>query len=369
MPSGQPDRDGTGGPNEVSMSTSVSSDVVEGSGHDADPEEPGTPKELAGRSPTRIAIGRLAKDKVAVICTAILLLLIVLAVMAPLICDWLNIFYNQDDPAAPSPSEMLDQDFVNGHPGYPLFGPPYHPFTWDHPLGIEPGTGKDNLALLLYGLRTSLLVATLATVVSTVVGVSLGLVAGYARGWVDAALSFFIDFFLSFPFLLGALALAPIITSRFGRGDGAISLKQAELFALVGVLVLFGWMGLARLIRGQVLSLREREFIQAAQVIGVPTRSILFKELLPNLVAPIVVAVSLSLPAYVGAEAGLSFLGIGLTESPSLGRTVNRAAGASFFETYPLYLWAPVVTIMILVIALNLVGDSIRDAFDPKTRR
>ena len=335
------------------------------------PVTPEAPKELAGRSPTQIAVGRLVKDKVAVICTLILLALIIVAIMAPLITShWgSGIYYNQDDPLAPTPSQMIDQDYLNGHSGYPLFGPPFHPFTWQHPLGIEPGTGKDNLALLLYGLRTSLTVATLATVISTVVGVSLGLIAGYARGWVDSALSFFIDFFLSFPFLLGALALAPIVTSRFGRGDGAVSLKTAEILALVGVLVLFGWMGLARLIRGQVLSLREREFVQAAQVIGVPTRSILFKELLPNLVAPIVVAVSLSLPGYVAAEAGLSFLGIGLTETPSLGRTVNRAASASFFETYPLYLWAPVVTIMVLVIALNLVGDSIRDAFDPKTRR
>ncbi|CAN5390797.1 ABC transporter permease [soil metagenome] len=352
------------------MSTGLSSDVVEGSEvPSVDPEEPDAPKELAGRSPTRIALGRLAHDKVAVVCAVILLMLIILAVMAPLICNWLNIFVDQDNPAAPTPSQVLDQDPIFGHPGYPLIGPPYHPFTWDHPLGIEPATGKDNLALLLYGLRTSLTVATLATLISTAVGVTLGLVAGYARGWVDSALSFLIDFFLSFPFLLGALALAPIVTSRFGRGDSSISLKQAELFSLVGVLVIFGWMGLARLIRGQVLSLREREFVQAAQVIGVPVRSILFKEMLPNLVAPIVVAISLALPAYVGAEAGLSYLGIGLTETPSLGRTVNKAAGASYFETYPLYLWAPVIMIMVLVIALNLVGDSIRDAFDPKTRR
>jgi len=99
----------------------------------------------------------------------------------------------------------------------------------------------------------------------------------------------------------------------------------------------------------------------------VPTRSILFKELLPNLVAPIVVAVSLSLPAFVAAEAGLSFLGIGLSESTSLGKTINSATG--YYENYPIYLWAPVATVMVLVIALNLLGDSIRDAFDPKTRR
>ncbi len=232
-------------------------------------------------------------------------------------------------------------------------------------IGLAPSTGYDNLALLLLGLRTSLLVAAAATVISTLVGVTLGLVAGYARGWVDSALSFFIDFFLSFPFILGALALAPIVTTRFGGSTE--TLKRAELITVVGVLVVFGWMGIARLIRGQVLSLREREFVQAARVIGVPTRSILFKELLPNLVAPIVVSVSLSLPGYVAAEAGLSYLGIGLTETPSLGRTINKAV--DYNEPYPLYLWVPVITVMVLVIALNLVGDSVRDAFDPKTRR
>ncbi|MAS54654.1 ABC transporter permease [Nocardioides sp.] len=342
------------------MSSGLSVDAVDGpGGEEKPPEDPEAPQQLAGRSPTRIALGRLARDKVAVVGTVVLLILVVLAIMAPLICDWWNIYPDQKDPNAPTPSQMLDGNQL------PSFGPPQYPFTWDHPLGIEPQSGRDNLALLLYGLRTSLTVALLATVFSTVVGVTLGLLAGYAKGAVDAVLSFVIDFFLSFPFILGALALAPIITSRFG-GDQD-TLRRAELLSLVGILVLFGWMGLARLIRGQVLSLREREFVQAAQVIGVPTWQILFKELLPNLVAPIVVAISLSIPAYVAAEAGLSFLGIGLTESPSLGKTVNSAV--NYFERYPLYLWTPVVTIMIMVIALNLVGDSIRDAFDPKTRR
>lgn len=312
----------------------------------------------AGKSPVQIALARLRKDKVAVVCSAIILLLIVLALLAPLITQWMDI-HEKREPGLPRPTEILEYD------GYPKIGPPLYPFTWDHPLGLAPQTGYDNLARLLYGLRTSLLVATLATVLSTLIGVTLGLVAGFARGWLDKILSFVIDLFLSFPFLLGALSLAPIIISRF-KGD-LDQLGRAQLIALVGVLVVFGWMGLARLIRGQVLSLREREFIQSAQVIGVPTRRILFKELLPNLVAPIVVAVSLMLPAYVAAEAGLSFLGIGLTGIPSLGQTIDDAVDD--FEIYPLYLWAPVITVMVLVVALNLLGDSIRDAFDPKTRR
>lgn len=320
--------------------------------------EGGADKVIAGKSPTRIALERLRKDKVAMISAGIVLLLIVLGVFAPVITSALNI-YATTSSAPYNPSDVLSFD------GYPAVGPPYYPFTWEHPLGLAPQTGVDNLARLLYGLRTSLAVATAATVLSTIIGVTIGLVAGFARGWLDRVISFVIDLFLSFPFILGALALAPIIVSRFSTDLDALA--KAQVFALVTVLVVFGWMGLARLIRGQVLSLREREFVQAAQVMGVPTRRILFKELLPNLVAPIVVAVSLSLPAYVAAEAGLSYLGIGLTGVPSLGQTVNDAVNS--FERYPLYLWAPVVTIMVLVLALNLLGDSIRDAFDPKTRR
>ena len=168
-----------------------------------------------------------------------------------------------------------------------------------------------------------------------------------------------------FPFILGALTVAPILVDRFGQD--ADKLEAAQLYALIAILVIFGWMGLARLIRGQVLSLREREFVQAAQVIGAPTRRILFKELLPNLVAPIVIAISLSLPAFVAFEALLSFLGIGLTGQPSLGQIVESARG--YYSEYPLYLFAPVAVIATLVLALNLLGDSIRDAFDPKTRR
>ena len=316
-------------------------------------------KEVTGRSPTRIAFDRLRKDKVAVICTVIMLVLVLLALFAPLITGAMNIYYDIQDPDAPRPSEVLEFD------GYPSIGPPYHGFTWDHPLGLAPATGVDNLAYLLYGLRTSLTVALAATVFSTVIGLVIGLVAGFSRGWVDAVLSFIIDLFLSFPFLLGMLALAPILISNF-QSD-LDQLAKAQFYALILILVVFGWMGLARLIRGQVLSLREREFIQAAEVIGVPTRRILFKELLPNLVAPIVVAISLALPGFVAAEALLSFLGLGLTGTPSLGKMLAEAA--PYYAKYGLYLWMPVATIATLTLALNLLGDSIRDAFDPKTRR
>lgn len=318
-------------------------------------------KELAGKSPTRIAIGRLRRDPIAVICGVLVLVLVALAILAPFINDMLGI------SATPDGEYALDGNdpSVLEYDGLPAFGPPLYPLTWDHPLGIEPGTANDNLARLLLGLRTSLLIASLATVISVVVGVVLGLVAGFAGGWTDRIISFVIDVFLSFPYILGALAITPILVSRFGQTDETLS--RAQFWALLTILVVLGWMGVARLVRGQVLSLREREFIQAARVIGVPTRRILFKELLPNLVAPIVIATSLGLPAFVAAEAGLSFLGIGLSGTPSLGQTIDVAR--NYYDQYPLYLFAPVTVVAVLVLALNLLGDAIRDAFDPKTRR
>jgi peptide/nickel transport system permease protein len=319
-------------------------------------------KKLAGRSPTQIALDRLRKDKMAVVCTIIVALMVLAAILAPVISKILHI-YPTAETIPYQPYNVLD--FYGNQ--LPIKGPPDHGFWAAHPLGLAPSTAVDNLSNLLYGLRTDLLIASVATVLSIGIGVVLGLVAGFSRGWLDRIIMFVTDLFLSFPFLLGALAMAPIIVERFGKGDNLARLAKAQLISLIIILTVFCWMGMTRLIRGQVLSLREREFVQAAQVMGVSTRRILFKELLPNLVAPIVVATSLALPGLVTAEAGLSFLGIGITGYPSLGQTI--ALAQSYWQTYPLYLWAPVLTICVLVVTLNLVGDSIRDAFDPRTRR
>jgi peptide/nickel transport system permease protein len=324
-----------------------------------EPEAPleGPKKAFAGKSPTRIAFERLRKDKVAVACSIIVAILVLLGLFAPVICNILNIY------PGPFPDGVSTSDFILN--GYGVVGPPFYPFTWEHPLGLAPRTGYDNLARLLYGIRTSVGIALAASVLVTIIGVTMGLIAGYARGWLDRIIALIIDLFLSFPFILGALALAPIIIGRFA--DDQDKLNTAQVLALIFVLVTFGWMGLARLIRGEVLSLREREYVQAAQVIGVPTRKILFKEMLPNLVAPIVVFFSLTMPAFVTAEATLAFLGIGITGVPSLGRITLDAVPQ--YDFYPIYLWAPIITISVLVVALNLLGDAVRDAFDPKTRR
>ncbi|MBS2937678.1 ABC transporter permease [Nocardioides sp. J2M5] len=316
-------------------------------------------KEISGKSPLRIALGRLAKDKIAVVCAVVVLFFVICAVFAGPIANLFGV--SLETPLA---SERVDG--LNNSLPLPEMGPPNGPFTWDHPMGVAPQTGNDNLAYWLYGCRTSLLIATVATLVASLVGVIVGLLAGFLGGAIDKVLSFFIDMFLTIPFLLAALTLAPILNERFNLSDNYQTIQK---LSLVAVLALFGWMGTARLIRGEVLALREREFVQAARVMGMPTSRILFKELLPNLAAPIIISVSLMLPSFVAAEAGLAYLGIGVSDGISWGQTILRAATPTYFRDYPQFLWQPLLGIVALVLALNLLGDAIRDALDPKTRR
>ncbi|WBQ02752.1 ABC transporter permease [Kribbella sp. CA-293567] len=306
-----------------------------------------------GKSPTRIAMDRLRKDKVAVVCTVIVLFFVLIAIFAPLLTKLEG-----------ADIGTFNSDLVDEY-GYPTFVA-----NAQHWFGVEPKTGRDNFARWVYGARPSLMVAFVATIFGTVVGVVMGLLAGFLGGWTDRIISWIIDFVLSLPYLLFAIAMVPIVESMRGGSFNLSPSEQAStrFFVLIFVLSFFGWAGLARIIRGEVLSLREREFVLAAKAIGVPTRQVLFKELLPNLVAPIVISASLSLPAYVTAEAGLSFLGVGLIEPiPSWGQTIANAT--NWFKADPLYLWLPVLGITILVLALALLGDAVRDAFDPKTRR
>lgn len=311
-------------------------------------------KEISGKSPMRIALGRLVKDKIAVVCAIVSLFFLIIAVFAGVIAGFFDVTLTPGRP-----SELLS--FTTGLPNE---GPPNNGYDPDHPFGIAPRTAEDNLAYWLYGCRTSLLLAGSATLVASLFGIVIGLIAGFAGGMVDRVLSFIIDFFLTLPVLLVALSMAPILNERFATSANYFNIQK---ISLVIILALFSWMGVARLIRGEVLSLREREFVQAARVLGMPTGRILVKELLPNLAAPIVVAVSLMLPGLVALEAGLAFLGIGVTSGASWGQTITKAV--PYFDTYPLYLYQPLIGITLLVLALNLLGDAVRDALDPKTRR
>lgn len=307
-----------------------------------------------GKSPTAIAFARLRADKVARVCAVIVVIFVLIAIFAPLLAK-----LEGQDPTT------LHQDLTDDY-GFPTIG-----MNSEHWFGVEPRLGRDLFARFVYGARPSLIVATSVTIITTIIGVVIGLITGFLGGWIDRVLSWVIDFVLSLPYLLFAIAVPAVILALAGvnaEGADAFQVARVRFWSLIIVLSFFGWANLARLIRGEVLSLREREFISAARVIGVPTRKVLFRELLPNLVAPIVISVSLALPSYIVTEAGLTFLGVGLTEpTPSWGVTI--AAAQAYYRTDPLYLWLPVGAVIILVLSLSLLGDSVRDAFDPRTRR
>jgi ABC-type dipeptide/oligopeptide/nickel transport system permease subunit len=306
-----------------------------------------------GRSPAQIAFGRLRHDKVAMVCFSIVVFFVLIAVFAPLLAKL----------EGQSP-DALNQNLI-GDDTLPTIGA-----TSQHWFGIEPRLGRDLFARWVYGARPSLIIGVVAATASTAVGVALGLVAGYLGGVADKVITWVIDFVLSLPFLLFVIAVVPITEQRFAPVGGLTAEETSTIrfWVLITILVVFGWAGLARLIRGEVISLREREFIAAARVIGVPTRQILFKELLPNLVGPIIVSLTIAVPAYVSLEATLSFLGAGLVEpTASWGRTIDNAQNS--YAIYPLYLWPPVIGVVVLVLALSLLGDAVRDAFDPNTRR
>lgn len=312
---------------------------------------------LEGKSPTQIALRRLRRDPVAMSALAVVIFFVLVAIFAPLLARL------EGQTPDELHQELLSTDLET-------FGRATFTASADHWFGVEPRLGRDLFARWVYGARPSLVIATTAAVMATIIGTALGLLAGFLGGWVDRVISWVIDFLLSLPFLLFAIALVPIVTARFGTVEEVSqeTVSNVRFVVLIVVLVMFGWLGLARLIRGEVISLREREFVQAARALGVPTRQILFREMLPNLLGPIIVSLSLAIPAFVAAEAGLSFLGVGLTEpTPSWGQTI--AAATNYFATQPLYLWLPALGVSLLVLSLSLLGDAIRDAFDPHTRR
>jgi len=308
---------------------------------------------VVGLSPARLGLQRFRRDRVARIAFYVVVFYVSVAVFAPVICRILNI-----DPYE------LDRDAINDY-GLPrgfLGG-----VSFDHPLGVEPGTGRDILARLIYGARISLMIGTLGTMITTAMGVTLGMVAGLGRGFVDALISRLGDVTLTFPSLLLLIALSQPLTQRL-ESLGVPEGNPARITYILFVLSIFGWVYMARLIRGQVLSMREREFVEAARSIGASTRHIIFRELLPNLWPQIIVFVSLSLPAYAATEATLSYLGVGLY-APASSWGIMLGDSVKYYRADPAYLFIPGLTLMVLVLAFNLLGDGLRDAFDPRSDR
>jgi peptide/nickel transport system permease protein len=327
--------------------------------------QPAVAKAFIGRSPGQLAMMRLRRDRTAVVSFWVLVFFVLAALLAPLI-QWIY-GYN----ATTSNSGLLDDSgFPLGYAGGITFSSD-NPSHHAHIFGVEPVVGRDLFMQVVWGLRTSFEIALTATILSTVLGVVIGIVSGYFGGWVDSVISWFIDYMLAFPFFLFCLAVIPVINTRLAAPGGChcdVSPGKRVLTIII-VFSLFGWMYTARLVRGQVLSLREREYVDAARAAGAPSRHILFRQLLPNLWAPILISFSLAIPATITAEAALSFLNIGVIEpTPDLGRIINNGAQFIVGLPDPMYLVIPGVVIFVLVLAFNLFGDALRDALDPKSR-
>ncbi|MEN3537319.1 ABC transporter permease [Microbispora sp. ZYX-F-249] len=305
-------------------------------------------KAIQGRSLGQIAWMRLKRDKVALAGGLIVIFLILVAVFAPVIAGAFG-----QDPTQFN-SDLIDSSTMAPKTGTGI--------SADHLFGIEPVNGRDIFSRVVYGARISLLIAFLATLLSVVIGTLLGVTAGYFGGLVDSIISKAMDVFLAFPILVFAIALAGVVPdSAFGlTGD---TLRVSLLVFIIGF---FNWPYIGRIIRGQTLSLREREFVDAARSLGARGPYIIFRELLPNLVAPILIYSTLLIPTNVLFEAALSFLGVGVRPpTPTWG---GMLAEAVRFYTIPHFMFFPGMAIFITVLAFNLFGDGLRDALDPKAR-
>ncbi len=309
---------------------------------------------VTGRSLRQIAWTRLRRDKGAMVAMTVLILVALTALFTPLIVSLIGA-----DPYA------FDQSALDPALGSLPAGP-WGGISLDHLLGVEPLTGRDLFARLLFGARVSLFIAISSVIITTIIGTTVGIVAGYKGGWIDTIIGRSTDLLLAFPFLLMLIALSPVVTQRLE--SLGLSPEAARIGYLILVFSFFGWPYLARLVRGQVLSLREREFVEAAIATGAPTRRILFKEILPNLWAPLIVYVTISLPTLIAAEAVLSYLGVGIIEpTPSWGKML--ADSVRYFQVVPTYLFIPGAALFIVVYAFNVFGDAVRDALDPRAGR
>ncbi|MET7611810.1 ABC transporter permease [Streptomyces seoulensis] len=318
---------------------------------------PDGPKGSEGRSPGRLAWKRFKRDRTGVVSAFVVLFFFLIAIAAPLIAKLYG--KNPYTTYASERPELLDAF------SYPVGA--NGGMSSDFWFGVEPQLGRDVFTFLLYGIRTSLGIAAAATILTTVVGVVIGVTAGYLGGKTDYFVGRIIDIVLSFPSTLFFIAFMPVIYGIFIAPDDNVPTWLVSI-SLIIVLAAFGWASIARLLRGQVLGLREREFVEAAKVTGASPRRIVFKELLPNLWTPILIQSTLMLPAYVTAEAGLAFLGVGITDpTPDWGVMIGR--GASFYSQDITFMLFPGISMVIFVLAFNLLGDSVRDALDPKSKR
>jgi peptide/nickel transport system permease protein len=303
-------------------------------------------RKITARSPMQLFWRRLRRDKVAMIALAFIVLLIGMAILAPAIVS----IAGTPGPKTQS-SEALD-----------VFGTPTGPSS-EHPFGVDR-LGRDVFSRTIYGARVSLEVAFIATGIAVVIGVTVGLFAGFFRGWVDTLLSRLTDVVLAFPILLLGLGLAAACSGAEGCMGGLI---EPGLPVVIMVIAIINWTYIARIVRGQVLSLREKEFVESARSLGASNLRIITREVLPNLLAPLIVYSSLLIPANILLEAALSFLGVGVSGgTPSWGGMISEAT--SLFPEAWWFMLFPGLALLFTVLAFNLVGDGLQDALDPRRK-
>jgi peptide/nickel transport system permease protein len=332
---------------------------------DVDPQAPDSPpgasvaggaepgKAIEGRSLGQIAWMRLKRDRVAVGATFLIVILLLTAIFAPLLVKWFG-----------HPPNEFHQDLIDPALSAPIGR--WGGINKEFLLGVDPVYGRDIFARIVTGARISLLVALCSTLLAVTMGTVLGLVAGYFGGWVDSVIGRLMDLILAFPQLLFAIAMGTILLQKnevFGLSGDSLSVSL-----LVIIIGFFGWPYVGRIIRGQTISLKEREFVDAARSLGASNAHIIFKELLPSLVAPVLIYATLLIPINILFEAALSFLGVGVRPpTPTWGGMLSEAV-----ETYqidPAYMMVPGIALFVTVMAFNLLGDSLRDALDPRAGR
>lgn len=302
--------------------------------------------DIAARSPLQLFWSRFRRDRVALASLGFIVFLIVIAVAAPLVVSLLGL---------PGP-DVQNLNLTDS------FGSPLGP-SWAHPFGVDQ-LGEDVMSRVIYGARVSLEVGIIGTGISTIIGVIVGILTGFYRGAVDTILSRFIDVVLSIPTLLLGLGVGAACAVR-GCVKGTI---QPGVGLIIFIIALATWPYVARIVRGLVLSMREREFVEAARALGASDMRIMFREILPNLTAPIIVYGSLLIPTNILFEAGLSYLGVGIRPpTASWGQMIADAT--PIFSTAWWYMIFPGVALLLTVLAFNLLGDGLQDALNPRNAR
>ena len=307
-------------------------------------------KAIQGRSTWQLAWARLRRDKVAVVSAIVIVLIILVAIFAPVIAAITGHGVNQQFRCIPSPGAPC----APGTEGLDGFGAPVGPNShfW---LGTD-SQGRDMLVRIVYGTRISLFIGVVATLSTVAVGAILGLAAGYLGGIVDTIIARFVDLVLSLPFLLFGVALVSV-----SGGSGSLTI-------VIIVIAFFGWAAVARIIRGQVLTIREKEFIEAARSLGASSWRIMFVDILPNVTAQLIVYATLLIPVSIVTEASLSFLGIGI-QPPTADWGYMLSESQDLYQQAWWYLVFPGLALVITTLAFNMLGDGVRDALDPRFER